>query len=162
MADSRAKLRTLEREILERWKNSTPGLEKKLNDYCFKKGGIAEYCQEHRIDRRFNKRKKISGKVGVQLLNASGSPTGQHFTGALTDVSMAGLSFTFKLSSNEVAHKLLAVKTKTQLVVPDGDSSKKIEQVGKIVGIGYHVLSDHSLHIRFDKIDEELKKLIGE
>ena len=162
VAGSGAKLRILEREVLERWKNSAPGLEKKLNDYCFKDGGIAEYCHKHGIDRRFNKRKKISGKVGVQLLNPSGAPTGKQFTGALNEISMAGLSFTFKLSNNEVAHKLLGVKTKTQLVVPDGDSSKKIEQTGEIVGIGYHVLADHSLHIRFDKIDEKLKTLVGD
>ncbi len=160
IADSGAKLRVLERENLERWKENFPGLEKKLNDYCFKAGGIPEYIKKNGIDRRINKRKKISGKVAVQLLNPSGAPSGKQFTGALSDISMSGLSFTFKLSNNEVAHKLLGIKTKTQLVIPDGNSSKKIEQIGKIVGIGYHVLADHSIHVRFDEVDEVLKKLI--
>ena len=161
IAESKAKLRSLNREILGKWKESFPGLEKKLNDYCFKSGGIPEYLKKKGIDRRVVKRKELSGKVAVGLLEPSGAPTGKQFTGALTDLSMSGLSFTFKLSNNEVAHKLLGMKTKTQLVIPDGGSSKKIEQIGKIVGIGYHVLADHSLHVRFDKVDEALKKLIG-
>lgn len=161
IADSRAVLRTLDRGVLARWKEKVPGLEKKLNDYCFKSGGIPEYLKKKGIDRRHNKRKKISGKVAVTLLDPSGVNSGKQFTGALSDISISGLSFTFKLSNNEVAHKLLGMKTKTQLVIPDGDSSRKIEQIGKIVGIGYHVLADHSIHVRFDEIDEDLKKLIG-
>ncbi|MGD9160552.1 MAG: cyclic nucleotide-binding domain-containing protein [Desulfobacteraceae bacterium] len=161
VTDSKAKLHTLERDIQERWNENVPGLEKKINDYCFKSGGIPEYLKKKGIDRRLNKRKKLSGKVAVQLLNSSGDPSGKQFAGALTDLSESGLSFTFKLSNNEVAHKLLGTKTKTQLVIPDGDSSKRIEQVGKIVGIGYHVLADHSIHIRFDEPDESIKKLMG-
>ena len=161
IADSKAKLRTLGREIQERWKENVPGLEKKIYDYCFKSGGLPEFLKKNGIDRRCNTRKKISGKVAVQLLNPSGNPSGKQFTGALSDLSTSGLAFTFKLSNNEVAHKLLATGTKTQLVIPDGDSSKKIEQTGKIVGIGYHVLADHSLHVRFDKDDEAIKKLFG-
>ncbi|MBN2419248.1 MAG: cyclic nucleotide-binding domain-containing protein, partial [Deltaproteobacteria bacterium] len=162
IAGTKAKLRSLDREILGKWKDKFPGLEKKLNDYCFRSGGIPEYLKKNRIDRRRNKRKNLSGKVAVQLLDPSGAPTGKQFVGALSDLSMSGLSFTFKLSNNDVAHKLLGVKTKTQLVIPEGGSSRKIEQTGKIVGIGYHVLADHSLHVRFDKVDESIKKLIGE
>jgi CRP-like cAMP-binding protein len=161
IADSRAGLRALDRGILKRWKEKFPGLERKLNDYCFKSGGIPEYLMKNGIDRRRNKRKKISGKVAVHLLGPSGAPSGKKFIGALSDISIFGLSFTFKISNNEVAHKLLGMKTKTQLVIPDGDSAKKIEQMGKIVGIGYHVLADHSIHVRFNEIDGAIKKLIG-
>ena len=160
IAVSKAKLRTLEREVLERWKDDFPGIEKKINDYCFKSGGIPEFLKKNGIDRRCNIRKKISGKVAVYLLNPSGTPSGKQFAGALSDISESGLSFTFKISNNEVAHRLLGIKTKTQLVIPDGDSSKKIEQIGIIAGIGYHVLADHSIHVKFDQPDESIKKLI--
>ena len=161
-AESKAKLYSLDREVLGKWKDDFPGLEKKLIDYCLKSGEVSEYLRTKGIDRRGVKRKKISGKVAVRLLDHSGVPTGKQFTGALCDISMSGLSFTFKLSNNEVARKLLGTKIKTQLVIPVGESSEVIEQIGKIVGIGYNVLADHSLHVRFDKIDEAIKKLIGE
>lgn len=161
LANTKVKLHSIEREIQERWKESFPALEQKLFEYCSKSGRVYEILMKKGMNRRRNKRKKIAGKVAVQFLNSSGVPAGKPFLGALSDISLSGLSFTFKLSNNEVAHKLLGGKIKTQLVVPDGNASKKIEQIGKIVGIGYHVLSDHSIHVRFDQPDEAIKKLIG-
>ena len=162
IANSRVKMFSLERTIQERWKEKFPGLEQKLHEYCDKTGRVAEILLKKGMNRRRNKRKKISGKVGVQLLTASGSSTGKQFTGALCDISVSGLAFTFKLSNNDVAHKILGARIKTLLAVREGELSKKIEQTGKIVGIGYHVLSDHSIHVRFDQTDESLKKLLGE
>ncbi|MGD9160550.1 MAG: cyclic nucleotide-binding domain-containing protein [Desulfobacteraceae bacterium] len=161
IANSEAKLLSLDREIQERWKENFPALEQKLREYCNKSGRISEILLKKGMNRRRNKRKKLTGKVAVQLLNPSGTPSGKQFLGALCDISISGLSFTFKLSNNDVAHKLLGSKIKTQLVVPDGDASKRIEQIGKIVGIGYHVLADHSIHVRFDQPDITIKKLIG-
>ena len=161
IANSEVKILSLERDAPERWKEKFPGLEQKLREYCNKKGRVSEILMKKGINRRLNKRKKLSGKVAVQLLKSSGEPAGKQFTGALSDISISGLAFTFKLSNNEVAHRILGAGIKTQLAIRDGDSSKKIEQTGKIVGIGYHVLSDHSIHVRFDQIDESLKKLLG-
>ena len=161
IANSRVKLRTIEREIQERWKEKYPGLEQKIHEYCDKSGRISEILLQKGKNRRRNKRAKLTGKVAVELLNPSGASTGKKFIGTLCDISVSGLSFTFKLSNNEVAHKLLSAKTKTQLVVPHKGESKKIEQIGKIVGIGYYVLSDHSIHIRFDQPDTTIAKLIG-
>jgi len=160
IANSSVKLRTLGREIQERWKDNFSGLEEKLHEYCNKTGRVSDILLKKGMNRRRNKRKKLSGKVAVQLLKSSGTPTGKQFLGSLHDISISGLSFTFRFSNNEVTHKLLGAKVKTQLVVPDGNASKKIEQIGKIVGIGYYVLSDHSIHIRFDQPDEVIKMLI--
>lgn len=160
-ANTEAKLLSLDRKILVHWKENFPGLEQKLREYCDKSGPIYEILLKKGMNRRRNKRKKLKGKVAVQLLTPSGTPSGKQFLGSLCDISISGMSFTFKLSNNEVAHKLLGSKIKTQLVVPDGNTSKRIEQIGKIVGIGYHVLSDHSIHIRFDHPDITIKKLIG-
>ncbi len=161
IANSKVKLRSLGREIQERWKDNFPALEQKLHEYCDKSGPVSEILMKKGMSRRRNKRKKLKGKVSVQLLNSSGAPTGKQFLGALCDISISGLSFTFKLSNNEVAHRLLGANIKTQLVVPEGNASKKIEQTGKIVGIGYYVLSDHSIHVRFDQPDATIKRLIG-
>ena len=161
IANSKARLLSLDREIQEKWKDNFPALDQKLHEYCDKSGRVSEILLKKGMNRRRNKRKKLSGKVAVQLLNPSGTPSGKQFLGTLCDISISGLSFTFKLSNNEVAHKLLGAKIKTQLVVPDGNASKKIEQIGKIVGIGYHVFADHSIHVRFDQPDITIKKLIG-
>ncbi len=161
IANTNVKLRSLGRDIQERWKDHFPALEQKLHEYCDKSGRVSDILMKKGMNRRRNKRLKLKGKVAGQLLNASGSPSGKQFLGSLCDISISGLSFTFKLSNNEVAHRILGAKIKTQLVVPDGNASKKIEQTGKIVGIGYYVLSDHSIHVRFDHVDETIKKIIG-
>lgn len=161
IANSNVKLRTLDRKIQGRWNDNFPGLEQKLHEYCEKSGRVSEILLKKGMNRRRNKRLKINGKVAVELLQPSGAPTGKQFTGALCDISISGLSFTFKLSNNEVAHKILGAKVKTQLVVPNRGESVKIAQIGKIVGIGYYVLSDHSIHVRFDEPDVILKTLIG-
>ena len=161
VANSTVKMHILERKIQGRWKDKFPGLENKLYEYCNKSGRVSEILVKKGMNRRRNKRLKISGKVAVQRLDSSGVPLGKQFLGALFDISVSGLTFTFKLPNNEVAHKLLGAKIRTQLVVPYGNASKKLEQIGKIVGIGYHVLSEHSIHVRFDQPDEVIKKLIG-
>lgn len=161
IAKTEVKARSLDRKSLGLWKEKYPALEQKLTDYCNKAGSASEILLKKGINRRRNLRKKLNGKVGVQILNSSGAPAGKPFLGMLYDISISGLSFTFRLSNNDVAHKILGAKIKTQLVIPDAGSSKKIEQLGKVVGIGYHVLSDHSIHVRFDQPDEAIKRLIG-
>ena len=161
IAISKVKLHILGRSVMGKWKERFPALEQKLYEYCEKSGRVSEILMKKGMNRRKNKRKNLTGKVGVQLFNPSGTPAGKPFTGVLCDISVSGLSFTFKLSNNEVAHKILGAKTKTQLIIPDGNTSKKIEQAGRIVGIGYHVLSDHSIHVRFDEPDTAIKNLIG-
>lgn len=161
IAKTKVQTHSLDRKHFELLNEKYPAIEQKLTDYCNKAGRASEILLKKGMNRRRNLRKKLNGKVGIQLLNSSGAPAGKPFIGALYDISISGLSFTFRLSNNEVAHKLLGAKIKTQLVVPEAGSSKRIEQIGKVVGIGYHVLSDHSIHVRFDQPDETIKKLIG-
>ena len=161
VADSEVKMHCIDREIQNRWNDKFPGLDKKIYDYCCKSGLVTDVLKKKGMCRRHNKRKKINGKAGTQLLNSSGAPATKQLLAALSDISVSGLSYSFKLSRNEVAHKLLGSKIKIQLVIPDGDTSKKIEHTGKIVGIGYPVLADHTIHVRFDQPDEAIKKLIG-
>lgn len=161
IASSKIKLRYIERKIQEKWNESSPGLADKLNEYCRKSGLVLEMLEKKGLDRRINKRPKISGKVGVQLLDSSGTPAGKQFLAALFNISECGLTFSFKLSKNEVAHKLLGGKIKTKLSIPDDGVKKEAKQSGIIAGIGYPVLADHTIHVRFDKPDEAIKKLIG-
>lgn len=160
IAKTEVKIRYIERGVQEKWKESSPALLDKLNEYCHKAGMVQDILEKKDLDRRINKRPRISGKVGVQLLDSSGAPAAKPFIGALINISECGLAFSFKLSKNEVAHKLLGGKIKTKLSIPDGEVKKEAEQYGIIGGIGYPVLSDHTIHVRFDKPDEVIKKLI--
>ena len=160
IAKSKVKLRYIEREVQEKWKETSSDLTEKLNEYCRKSWSITEILEKKELDRRINKRPKTSGKVGVQLLDASGAPNGEPFIGALINLSERGLAFSFRLSKNEAAHKLLGGKIKTKLSVPVDGVKKEVKQLGIIAGIGYPVLADHTIHVRFDKPDEAIKNLI--
>jgi hypothetical protein len=137
-----------------------PDLENKVRAYCAKSGDIFSLLEKKGVDRRINKRIKISGKVGAQLLNSSGAPAGKPFVAMLSDISECGLAFSFKLS-NEVSHKILGAKLQVKLKIPADGSSRDIEPVGIISGIGYPVLSDHTIHVRFDHTEPDIKKLLG-
>ncbi|MBN2420477.1 MAG: cyclic nucleotide-binding domain-containing protein [Deltaproteobacteria bacterium] len=160
IASSKAKMHILDRNVQERWKDRFPALEQKLHEYCEKSGRVSDILMKKGMSRRQNRRVKINGKVSAQLLQPSGTPAGKPFLGEICDISESGLSFNFKFSNNDVAHKILGAKIKTQLVVPVGGVPKKIEQTGKIVGIGYYVFSEYSVHVRFDETDITLKRLI--
>lgn len=159
-AHTHVKLRMLGREVLDKWKEISPDLENKIKAYCIKSGIVPSFLEKKGIDRRLNKRIKIAGKAGVQLLNSAGASIGKPFVGLLTDMSVAGLAFTFKLT-NEVTHKILGAKLKVKFKIPVDGSSKEIEQHGIIGGIGYPVLADHTIHVRFDQIDPSMKKLFN-
>ncbi len=159
-ARTQIKLRAVGREILAKWVETSPDLENKIRAYCAKSGDILSLLEKKGIDRRINKRIKISGKVGAQLLNSTNAPMGKPFVALLADMSERGLAFSFKLS-NEVSHKILGAKIKVKLKIPADGSSKEIEPVGIISGIGYPVLADHTIHVRFDRPEPDIKKLLG-
>ncbi|NLD39091.1 MAG: cyclic nucleotide-binding domain-containing protein [Desulfatiglans sp.] len=159
-ARSDIKLRMVGREILSKWIETSPDLENKVRVYCTKSGDINSLLEKKGVDRRLNKRIKITGKCGVQLLNSAGSPMGKPFLGLLTDISEQGLAFSFKLSS-EIAHKILGAKLQVRFKIPVEGLSKEIEQHGIIGGIGYPVLADHTIHVRFDQPVLDIKKLLG-
>ncbi len=159
-ARTQIKLRIMGRENLAKWIETSPDLENKIRSYCSKSGDIPSLLEKKGVDRRNNKRIKISGKTGVQLLNSAGAPMGKPFLGLLADMSEQGLAFSFKLS-NEVVHKILGAKLQVRFKIPVEGSSKEVEQHGIISGIGYPVLADHTIHVRFDQPDPNIKKLLG-
>jgi CRP-like cAMP-binding protein len=159
-ARTQVKLRILGREVHDKWMATFPDLENKIKTYYGKSGFVQSFLEKKGVDRRINKRIKITRKIGAQLVNSAGAPMGKPFVGLLTDMSERGLAFTFKLS-NEVTHKILGAKLKLKLKIPADGSSKEIEPMGIISGIGYPVLSDHTIHVRFDQVAPDIKKALG-
>jgi CRP-like cAMP-binding protein len=159
-ARTQIKLRMVGREMIAKWIETSPDLENKIRAYCTKSGDINSILEKKGVDRRINKRIKISGKCGVQLLNSTGAPMGKPFLGLLTDMSEYGLAFSFKLS-NEIAHKILGSRLQVKFKIPVDGASKEIEHHGLVSGIGYPVLADHTIHMRFDRPDPDIKKVLG-
>ncbi|NLA75362.1 MAG: cyclic nucleotide-binding domain-containing protein [Deltaproteobacteria bacterium] len=159
-ARTEVKLRTVSRKIQGKWMETSPDLENKIRAYFSKSGSILSLLEKKGVDRRIHKRIKINGKVILQLLGREGRAVGKPFMGLLNDMSEAGLAFSFKLT-NEVAHKILGAKLQVRFKLPADGSSKEIKQLGMIAGIGYPVLADHTIHVRFDEPDPDIKKMLG-
>ncbi|MFC1535013.1 cyclic nucleotide-binding domain-containing protein [Thermodesulfobacteriota bacterium] len=162
IADSQAKLRYIEKGVLEKWQEKLPGIEQKLYEYCRKSGMVPDLLEKKGLDRRIQKRLELSGRVTIQLLNASGGPTGKPFIGGLSDIAVNGLSFSVKISKKETARKLLGLKLNMKFTLPSAKSPQKIDQNGTLVGIEYPVLADYSIHVRFNKpLDEAIMEMEG-
>ena len=151
IANSQAKLRYIEKGILEKWQEELPGIESKIYDYYRKSGMVPDLLEKKGLDRRNHKRMELSGRATLQLLNASGGPSGKSFIGGLSDIGEHGLSFSLKISKKETARKLLGLKLNMKFEVPGAKTPQKIDQNGTLVGIGYPVFGDYSIHVRVDK-----------
>ena len=152
---SQVKLNVLDKAILQKWKDEYPSLESKLHDYCLKLEKTNDLLKKKGMDRRSQKRVNLSGKVSIQLLSASGSPVGKSFGGELSDVSAGGLSFYIKTAKKETASLLLGRNLNIKFILSAGKSQHKIDQNGKVIGVHYHLLSDYSIHMSFDKMLDE-------
>jgi len=151
IANSQSKLRYLEKGVLEKWKEEFPGIEQKLYDYCRKSGMVPDLLEKKGLDRRIHKRIELSGRATLQFLNASGGPNGKPFIAGLSDIGLNGLSFSLRISKKETARKLLGLKLNMKFELPRTPAPQKIDQNGMLVGIGYPLLDDYSIHVRVDK-----------
>jgi CRP-like cAMP-binding protein len=163
IAESQVKVHYLEKEILEKWQEKFPAIKPKLYGYYNSESGMVfQLLEKKGLDRRTQKRPQASARITVQLLNKSGGAIGKPFIGSLTDISINGLSFSTKISKKETARKLLGLKLNMKYALPGEEVPQKMNQNGTLVGIGYPVLADYTLHVRLDKpFDEELVKKIS-
>ena len=57
---------------------------------------------------------------------------------------------------------LTLLKLNMKFTLPSAKSPQKIDQNGTLVGIGYPVFADNSIHVRFDKpLDEAIMEMEG-
>jgi CRP-like cAMP-binding protein len=154
---SRVKLNFLEKDALLNWRDEFPGLESRLQEYCLKFKKVRDLLKAKNLDRRSQKRVRLSGKGMIQLLGASGKPLGKAFKGELSDISIGGLSYIIRISKKENARLLLGRKMNIKFVLPLGSSKQKIDKNGTVIGVRSHPFDDYSIHIKFDQLlDEKL------
>lgn len=158
---SPVKLNYLERAMLAKWKDEFPGLEPRLYDYCAGSVKISDILKKRSLDRRSQKRRKISGKGMVRILNASGSPVSKAFKGSLSDISVGGLSFMVRISNKKTPRMLLGRKLNVEFALTTAGSEQKIDVYGVVIGAIEHPFDDYSIHIKFDKmLSEEIVKSV--
>jgi CRP-like cAMP-binding protein len=149
---SRVKLNFLEKDTLLKWRDEFPGLEPRLQEYCLKFKRVRDLLKAKNLDRRNQKRVRLSGKGMIQLLGAFGKPLGRAFKGELSDISIGGLSFTIRITKKENARLLLGRKMNIKFVIPLGTSKQKIDKNGTVIGVRSHPFDDYSIHIKFDEL----------
>jgi CRP-like cAMP-binding protein len=147
---TRAKIHRLQRDTLQQWHSTHPALEPKLKDYCHRLKKVHDLIRQKGLDRRSHKRINLNGKGVVQLLDGRGEPMGKAFKSELADVSIGGLSFFIKTSKPETARLLLGRKMQVNFILPDPAAPQKILCNGTVVGVGYQMFSDYSVHLTFD------------
>jgi len=148
---SNVNLKYLAKDSLLKWKMELPTLEQKLNDFCDGFPSATKLLQSKKMDRRALKRIKLSGKGLINLLNRAGEPIGKSFKGALSDISVGGLSFEIRISKEETARILLGRRISIALNVSKSIASQVIDQKGIIVGVYPFPFEDYSIHVKFDK-----------
>ena len=148
---SNVNIKYLTKDTLLKWKKELPALEQKLNDFCAGFPNATKLLQSKKMDRRSLKRVKISGKGLINLLNRAGEPIGKSFKGALSDISVGGLSFEIRISKEDTARLLLGRRISISLKLAKGISSPMVDHKGIIVGVYPFPFEDYSIHVKFDK-----------
>lgn len=151
LALSKVKMHYIENDVLARWNKEIPTLEPKLKDYSLKTENAHDLLKKKGMDRRQLDRHSISGKVAVQMINASGNPVGNAFRGELSDISASGISFYIKTSDRKNASFLLGRNLNLLFTLPGKAAPEKITQSGTVIGVSYHLFNDYIIHLKFAK-----------
>ncbi|MDP2863140.1 MAG: cyclic nucleotide-binding domain-containing protein [Desulfobacterales bacterium] len=146
---SKVKMNCLGKDVLARWSKEIPTLEPKLKDYSLKIESAHDLLKKKGMDRRLVNRHNLSGKVAVQMINASGNPVGKAFRGELSDISASGISFYIKTSDRKNASFLLGRNLNLLFAVPGNAAFEKITQTGTVIGVSYHLFNDYIIHLKF-------------
>jgi len=162
ITESQVTLRFLEKNILRKWNDSVPELDRKLNNYCMTSGTIHDVMKDMNLNRRTHERIKISGIGTFQLLNKSGEAMGNPFKGTLSDISVGGICFLIRILKIETARLLLNRKLSIKFAAPiRKDHQTEIDQVGTIVGVRGDAFGEYSMHVKFDQLlSEELLQMV--
>lgn len=149
---NRVKTSFLETDVLKKWKNDVPALESKLYEYCMKHDPVKQAVDEKNIERRSDKREKLSGRIKFALLDKSGNTVGNAFAGEIADISVGGLSFIVKSSKKETVRMLLGRRLRVIFDLPlkNHDKVHRIEQTMTVIAAQSLVFDDYSVHLRFD------------
>jgi CRP-like cAMP-binding protein len=158
-----ASLSLLTWQRLQSQKDNCPALRGKLHDFCLRFTSPSNFFVKSNRTRRQYERKKVSGRVTIDLLDQHGVVTGLAAKGELLDLSKGGVALSLRFSKKKNAAALLGQKIKVN-IRPDG-SSAPLLRIGKVMAVRCHdfIGNDYSLHIEFDVAlaSAEMQQIVG-
>ncbi len=152
MTLSEVELSFLDADVLDHLKKDFPMLESKLRDFLSKSEKICDLLKTKQLDRRRQKRIRISGIGTAHLVNSEKNPVGRPFRVEMCDVSQKGISFYVGITNKENAHHLVGRILHISYCHPQLDSAKALSGFGTIVAVRLHPYADCSIHVEFDDL----------
>lgn len=159
-----SEISVLAQDTLSMLRREFPGLEPTLRDFCMKFEDFETIIQKSERDRREHERFKISGRVGVSLIDSRGQGTGVSSTVELSDISQGGVSYRLHIATRDNASLLLGRKVKMSL--PHGDvPGAYMDMEGDILAVrsAHPAGGDYSVHVRFNQVvdDSKLREIVN-
>ncbi len=142
----------LDRNSMEAWQESFPGLTEKLRSYCQQHYSVDHAQASKKFERRQDRRYPLEVEVYAQLQNLKGHDIGASFRGVLDDVSAGGLCFYIKSSSSSTARMLLG--RPVSLTFSLGKVGVALR--GVIVSSKHHLRNDYTVHVKLSNTDDPL------
>lgn len=151
LSQNRSKLKTLHRDDYAELRRSMPSLAVKLEEYFLKTTKDHELLKEQEINRRHHERIKMGGVLHFFILNAEGAPITEAFKGALSDISVGGISFFIKITHPKLPQILLGRRVRVEFSAPAGPSGVPVAETGVVIGVIDHLFNNFSVHLRFTR-----------
>jgi CRP-like cAMP-binding protein len=148
---SRVELSFLDTSILKRWATEFPVLESKLRSFAMRSENTTELLKAKRLDRRAQKRLKVSGRGIMQLVSSSENPVGEPLTVEMCDISQGGLCFYLRIKKKETTGLLLGQRLTISYLHPPLDSAGSMGQTGIIVAGRFYPFTDSTIRVKFDR-----------
>lgn len=145
-----ASLSRLRRVKLIAMKESQPALYGKLQDYCSKYPTTGTLFQKNRRSRRVHERRKVQGRVVIDLLDDQGRETGLTTKGELIDLSCGGAALSLRFSKKKNAAALVGQAIRVHL--RPKTATVPLARTGQVMAVRCHdfVGNEYSLHVHFD------------
>lgn len=160
MALTTSKINVITGDALEKIEPIHSGMVPKLKGYCL---GLKrpQALLTKGLVRRAHTRFKIAGIIFFSIVTSEGRRLTNELRGELADISLGGLSFFIKTTSENQARKLLNSKLIMKFVIPTSNGKYRTERVGRIRGVIAKMFHDYSLHIMFDELlDADLESVM--
>jgi len=145
-----ASLSVLTWERLAALKQDYPAVQNNLLKYCDRFRGDHQFFQKPSTSRRKHERKRLDGRATMEVLDESGSKTGQVARGDLLDISQGGVAFVLRFHKKEYATDLLG--RQVDVTIKPEHSANVIQRSGLVKAVRCHdfVGNDYSVHLQFD------------
>lgn len=157
---SAVELNYLEKDVIAKWELKAYGIEPKLHDYYLRTKKIDDPLEAKGPLQRTHERVAISGKVRVQFMDSSGTPTSESVIGALSDISQGGMSFYLNIKKEKIAKLFLDPRLNLKFSLIVGGSQQNFDQNGTMVAAIPHYY-DYSIHVKFDnRLDKQIVEAV--